>query len=495
MGVIVRKGNEHDPASHAPATSSPASSSRTVSPVIGPIDLSWDLQGDLTPGELFALPPGARRTAEFTLWSLHATPEEHAQYWDQALALGKDDMWGLDQIMTAWVRRFPLQALSHIKGSDQEYRFWWAYGRVDPEAALSQIDRSDSRNLSMILRGMGSNDTELALSLLEELPNLNRTTVLGGILEGLMESAPARAIELISANNHYDWKHLNLWAARDPQTAFSWILANKHLANIPHRNPITNIMPIMMQKDPDFAAAQIAALPSGQLKSDLLAAQAKELAKTTPQKALALADQYQGETRSRILVNIVQSLSSHAPREALILLEKIATQISTPHSSVHLPDSENQVRLYSPQSNSFHWSQAWTTQLLQEDPEAVMRIATSAATPSDTNISFHGPAFQAFNNWTQLDSAGSLDWLARQPDDPARQALFQSLTRNLYSTPNHRFDQILELSTTFKSGEQVESRIIHAWKRTAPTEAVNFFNSGQGTPAQQSLARQILDLE
>jgi len=124
-----------------------------------------------------------------------------------------------------------------------------------------------------------------------------------------------------------------------------------------------------------------------------------------------------------------------------------------------------------------------------------MQAAASVESHSESANHSYGPASQAFLNWSRLDSSASIDWLASQPKGRTSKHLLQQLANNLRNSPTDHFNQLLNLSSSLDGGEQIDTRLINAWINNAPKEAKAYFQSGQGTPAQQTLAREVFKIE
>jgi len=410
-------------------------------------------------------------------------------------------MYTLDHLATLWVRRHLDAALSHLKGSDQEYRFWWALGRVDKAKGLDLINPSDHENFEVLLRGIAYDDPEFVLATLDENPDLGRGYAIIGVFDGLIESDPAAAFDLAAREDLHDWSKMNQWAARDPQKAFAWAVENHHrtLGKYNNRkNLVPDLVGIIMEKDPEFATATIDALPTGSLKKSLLGAQAKFLATQNPDEALQLANSNEGQVRQHLLQEIANGTARSNPDVALGILETIVKE-----------DLSVSQRIQATSPGGVMWSrghQIWredfTKTLLNHDPDAVMALAKQAdlVTRNDHPLNRETPTYtgknvtDVFHQWQSTNPESAHSWISRQPMDEDRDRILDASITSI----NHRtnFASLLKLSQLHSREEKRadhDGQIVGEWHSRTPAEAASYFNSDQATPRQRAIYQMITE--
>lgn len=431
------------------------------------VSLSWDLRGNLTGDELLALPHGGRLLAEMNLWSFKATPAELAAHWDKVIASGETDMNTLDQLMSLWVRRDPKGALAHCRGGDQEYRCFWALARVDPQMALDAVDPKDSRLLSSVLRAIGQNDPDYAKSLLEKYPDHNSYTVVQGISDGLADTDPAAAVAYSALQEHFETDRLRWWLAKDPQAAFAWSIENPSLAS----STLGELVPLLMESDPGYFASQIASLPTGKMKLDLLKAQAKYLADQDPRQAFALADSQEGPPRRALMEAMGESLVGEHPDLAHDLLGKLLKE-----------NDSSQMRARTV-------SLDWVGNLIERDPLAVL-AATRDPDSASGNETLGMAERQVFSKWTSQDAGRSEDFVRGQAPGARRDILLDLYLDSRYHEKNLDYNHLIDLSENF-AGELSKSyttrRLLQSWNGRSPDGLKAFLESSRATPAQREI--------
>lgn len=467
-GIVARKSQTPLPASVDQTSSVEGSRSSRASSNAGSdslISLSWELRGNLTSEDLLALPHGGRLLAEMTLWSFTATPAELAEHWDRVIASGEKDMNTLDQLMTLWVRRDPQGALEHCRGGDQEYRAYWSLARVDPQLALDTVDPKNSRLLSMVLRAIGQADPDYAMTLIEQYPDHNSYTVVQGISDGLGDSDPAAAVAYSALQENFEEDRLRWWLAKDPHAAFAWSLDHQTLA----ADTVGSLVPLLMEQDPDHFASQIAGLPTGKFKLDLLKAQAKYLASQDPEQALAFADTHEGPSRLALMEAMGEPFVSERPELAHDLLKTLLKE-------------EEGSRLL---GRTIYID--WVSSLIEQDPLTVLATAREVSPALEEGLLSSGEG-QAFGKWSEIDAAASEDWLRSQDAGPRRDGLLSLQLNSQIHQQNADYENLVELSDHFDDpGQRNQSlnQVLQLWNNREPEKLKSFIDSPQSTAAQR----------
>ena len=433
------------------------------------VSLSWDLRGDLGSEELLELPYGGRLMAEMSLWSAKAEPDELIAHWERLKETGEKDMNVLDHFAILWARRDPDGAFAHLQGSDEEFRILWAIARIDAGKALGLVDPSNRKSLSKVLRAIGQTDPEYAMTLLEQYPNHDAHDSSQGIADGLKDIDPALAVEFSAKQAYFDSDHFRWWVAKDPKAAFAWGLKNKALAS----SALSSLVPMLLEQDPEYFAQEIQDIPTGKLKLDMLKAQAKHLAQSDPQKALAFADRQEGRSRVSLMHSVGDALVRDRPGKAHELFETFLKEELAP----------------SARSLTY---QDWVKRLIEQDPRAVLATAQElASADQESGESIEG---EVVRQWMKIDDEASREWIKEQDPGPQRDRYLGSYIQTNQYRSNADYEELINLSVEISDEEQrgqSSSRIIKRWYGVDPDGLKNFMESPQASPADMEFYRNL----
>ncbi|MGJ8697831.1 MAG: hypothetical protein ACSHYF_16050 [Verrucomicrobiaceae bacterium] len=474
LGVIGKHTLTSPPETPPPpeplASSGTPASSATVTLPLTP---GWGIQGDLSSSQILALPPGAHRDAETALWSLTATPAQLAAHWDALIAAGNSDMRELDQVTLMWVQQDPDSALAHLQGTNQEYRFWWALGRKDPDKALAQVDPQNTHNFSMVIRAIGQHDPYRALEVLDRLNKSREWTSYGGIFEGLFDINPAEAFTFAAQHHYSDPDKLLKWTATDPQAAFAWCLENQDFA----QNQLTDIVPLLLEHNPEFLEKQIANLETGSFKFNLLAAQIQTLAQKDPDQALALALSHTGQPQSTMLYKIGETLARSNPAKAREILDTLYREHQGQLPPAISDDPFNHIALT---------TRTWFKSVFLDDPQATLQLLGQH---SDWSSPTAPPQAQGFAQWLELQPTESIEWLQDIPPGPQRDTLSATLVKNQIKSPHADFESLLAWSRQIESNQRnnLINATVQNWIKYQPQAAREYLTSPRATPAERAL--------
>ena len=324
--------------------------------------------------------------AELSLWSTKAEPDELAAHWDRLMESGEKDMNVLDHYAILWARRDPDGAHAHLKGGDEEYRILWAIARIDAEKALALVDPDNRKCLSKIIRAIGQTNPDYAMTLRDQYPHHDSHDSSSGIADGLKDIDPALAVEFAAREEYFDSDHFRWWIAKDPKAAFAWGLKNKGLVS----SSLSSLVPMLLEKDPEYFAQQIQGIPTGKLKLEMLKAQANYLAGRDPQEALAFADSQEGPSRVALMHSVGGALVQNQPEQAHLLFKTFLKE-DLEQKSYALAGKE------------------WVKRLIEHDPEGVLASAQEMAPSEEGKIG--GVEASVFREWMTLDAEASREWI------------------------------------------------------------------------------------
>lgn len=426
--------------------------------------MEWGIRGDLKGEELLKMPPGAHRMAETSLWSLEASPEELRKHWQAVLASGETDMRTLDHLMMLWVRSDPDGAVAFAKGGDQEFRCLWALAKMDPERALAVMDPKDLNVVSTLLRAIGQTNPEYAMKLREEYPNHVWHDVVRGIVDGLFDADPEGALNYAVSEGVGDNEKFRLWAARDSKRAFDWAVENRSFA----AHLLGDLVPLFMEGDPGYFQVRIERLPAGDLKSKLVAAQLKYLARDDPQAAIALADAQDGKVSQRVSrIEIGKGLVGTSPDLAKEVLGSLFED-----------------EPYGPESSL--WGRDWIRTLVDQDPQGILELAKEKGEWDDP-MRANYLEMAAMKQWASRDHDGVEEWLGKQAKGEHWDWLASDLVDDQLGHSSTDYASLLSISSGIGQKELEEGmtrRVISEWHQRKPEEVKAYFEQSEVLPRQ-----------
>lgn len=438
---------------------------------------AWGVRG-VELGDLRGIPAGVRRTAEAVLWLERATPEEIAQWWPE-LAVEKPLDHGLmDLVMVRWMELAPLAALNKVGGTAQEYRAWWAWGKVAPEEAVRQAKAFKSGHLWRVLQGAGEGDPVTAIRLVQENPAFDYPAVEYAIKAGLKNMGWRESLDYL-----YDAGTLRRWASYDAGRAFDWAL--EHQERI---DPVTwtKLVEHLNVSDPAKLAGVLERLPSGETRQNLMLAQAGWMAVRDLSAALLLADGADSPVlRNRMLARIGAQLVTGAPERSLALFREVVEAGGEPSGlRVVRPDGESWSR------SGTDEVETWMAALLRHDPAAVMEIVRSAG-----DARLEEPARSA---WMAADYAGytaAVSELHGEARDREIAAVMRHLASRLAARPGAGgYSEALAWAAEISDPavrDRSSRELIEAWMGRDAQEAAAFLEDGGASEEQRGIYQEL----
>lgn len=353
-----------------------------------------------------------------------------------------------------------------------------ALARHDPQKALAQVDPKNGHHLAKVISAIGTEDPDLAISYFENSSEYYRKFAIGGIITGLFKRDHAEALNFAykHRSEKYNFtlgQHLQKWAAHDPNQAFAWALAHPET----HKNHLARLAPILLNCDPEFFAQEFEKFPTGEVRTQLLQAQATHLAQIDPRSALTLADRQSPDLREILLKEIGKSVIHEHPDLALEILSRIVTQDidQAPAPSLKKP------KVGTPPI----WTSDWVKTVVQAYPQSVMEFANAADSQPDT---FPTNSVNAMKAWLKEDTTSARNWLIGQAPGHLRDHLTSQTTHYLVDHDFQNYPSNLALPNQIQNPElrqQTLNNFFNIWLYNNEEGLENYLKDNTLTPEQQ----------
>ena len=434
----------------------------------------WGVRDGLGLATLRTSPAGVKRTAETALWLGRASAEELAEWWPALAAEKPQDGGLLDLVMERWMELAPLAALSQLAGSPEEFRAWWAWGKVDPGTAMKQAKAFKSGHAWRVLQGAGAGDPLTAIRLVEEHPALGNSTVEQAIIAGLQNLGWRDSLTY-----RFSSATLRDWAEHEPDRAFEWALA--HASKV-DSDTWTRLIENLNESDPAQVAQTLASVPSGSTREHLLLAQAAWIAARDLPAALVMVEGAESPLlRNRMLTRIGSNLAATDPVRSLDLFREVLENGGEEYARrVVRPDGEELLRT-GPSA-----TELWLDQLMVQDPAKVMEITRAVG---DADLEDRARA-----TWLTRDFNGYSAVLCELPEGDLRdheldQVVGFLIQHPLADQPAEAFPQTLEwvaaITQPALRGKRARE-VIHAWlQRDAESAAAFCADDGEATAEER----------
>lgn len=384
----------------------------------------WKVMEGMPFEEWRNLSDGSLRRAQATLWLTSATPSEVSAAWEELAEQSPKDHHLLDFMMMRWMEVDPNGALEAVRGSEDEYRAWWAWGKIDAGTAMREAKKRKCGHEWRVIQGAGYADPLTAIQLLEENPAYRSPAVNLAIKSGLTDIGWQDSLEF-----EYDDATLCSWVKQEPQRAMDWAFAHKKLIENKTWQEIINHLD---ESSRARFLKEIENLPSGKQKLDLQTAIISWTASRDPEEALNLANTSENpEIRGRMLAAVGARMVSDGNTQASLA---ILSQVFDPEL---LPTSGNKVV----RPNGETWSAVsgdhplrdWITQLMREAPRQTFETLGKAA----ADRSAAGGVWHEFScrQWLTSDMEGFAAYTRDMPAGSQRDSQLQRLVDHISLNP------------------------------------------------------------
>ena len=501
MGTTgVRSGtNPGKTASVAPGTVSPAASINGVSQAPPTID------------EVFAA-TGLDRMLLMARFIQTASAADLAAVIDRA---AEDKIYETAFTDQAWLRWVELDLEGALKHSNSSPA-WWAYAKLDPEAALDRAlmarllqeyvvvpVQSQPDRLGAVLNSIGQGDPALARRLLAEHPEANtaygESFVLSGILAGLKKTDPAAAtaLALEKGGGHLDTQFKN-WMERDPEQALAWMRGLTHPAS---RRRVEDLaMTQLIASDPAAGLEAAWYLPAGKRQTNHTVEAITALARQDPKAARAAAEAISApHARQQALAALAGSLAGTDPAAAGALISSLDWKLlgnsyPTQWSYVSV-DSKDSSGGYSGEQAS----ETTLTKLMAAAPQVTADALAAQASASDSPFGpflTAVPLSSAMQKWAAVQPEAASTWLKNQPPGVARDQGIEGLTTWLTSgSAEPDYTAALAWAGAASEAQQFElyQRTISPWRRKDPQAAAAAVETLSISPENRDRLRRSLN--
>lgn len=242
-------------------------------------------------------------------------------------------------LLSAWAKADPLAALTYAKentGSNfATSTILTAWASADPEAAIRWAETNHDGEganpyLAGIIRSLAGTDPLRATQLLTGMPrSQERGEALDAFLPHLLKqgSEATRAwIESLTDDalrNGAMMRTADQLAAADPAGTAAWLLANPSEAT---QRRMDNVYSAWAQKDEQAAVSSLAALPSGENRSNALRGVVSSVAIKNPQAAVSVMNRFPNDVNDRVVRNFVWHSFGNDPSVAVSQIPRIANE-------------------------------------------------------------------------------------------------------------------------------------------------------------------------
>jgi len=393
-----------------------------------------------------------------------------------------------DQAWLRWVELDLEAALKHHRPANA----WWAYAKLDPQAALARCLESAKVMLPLVLRSIGQSNPNLARKLLAEHPEIDPELVLNGIFEGLGKADPAAATALaLEKGGSYLDGQFNNWMERDQQRALAWM---RGLTNPAARRRVEDLaMTRLIANDPAAGLQVARQLPPGRSQTTHTVEAITALSRQDPAAARAEAEALPTpHTRQQALAALAVASAATDPAMAGALVSAIDwkefAKVRPSDWSYHAADGI----VLNAGSDGAPPLESTLTQLMAAAPQATAEALAALPDQPDQGA---GPLYRAVEKWAALQPEAASAWLKEQPAGPAKDQGIQGLTNWLTTeSPEPDFAAAAAwagaASAEFQFG--IYDRILRQWKSRDAGAAVAALETLPVTDAQRDQLRRSL---
>lgn len=328
-----------------------------------------------------------------------------------------------------------------------------AFGRQDPTAALAWARTIDERNaLAAVIGGIGERDPQRAIDLALELAPGERRSALQAILMRAAAQSDVEvaaiadrlvALEDPSLQPYVGAMLLPQWAARSPESAMRWLVANAETAS---PNLFQSVGQTLAARNPTAAIAYAEQIPTT-AREAWISGLAQGYAQQDPRGALEWFGQFRGESwYRRTAASLAMTLAQHDGAAAAQLIDEADPAGTGPQSQQTLQVVAN------------NWA--------NRDPSAAAQWAIARpAQPQRAQV-----VEAVVSVWAARDPGAARAWVLQLPSTDLRD---RSLAR-LLTTTAHRSSTTLDavLLNAFGSDAARQRAVLQTVQSLARMDAV-----------------------
>lgn len=242
-------------------------------------------------------------------------------------------------LLSAWAKADPLAALTYAKANTSNQfatnTILTSWASIDPEAAIRWAQANhegDGANpyLAGIIRSLAASDPMRATQLLTGMPRSNeRGAALDAMLPYLLTQSADAARAWISdlpAESLRDGAMMRVatqLAATDPAGTAAWLVANPGQAT---QSRMDDVYAVWAEQDQQAALSSLAALPSGENRSNALRGVISNVATTNPREALSMMNRFPNDVTDQVVQQYVWHSFGSDPSAAVTQIARIADE-------------------------------------------------------------------------------------------------------------------------------------------------------------------------
>ena len=392
---------------------------------------------------------------------------------DRAAEQDVQEMTFSDQAWLRWVELDLEGALKHQKSGTA----WWAFAKMDPEAAMARALQTNRSMLGAVLHSIGQSDPALARKLLAEHPEIDERYVLHGILDGLKKSDPGAATALaMEKGRHYLEEQFKNWIMRDREQALAWM---RSLTKPADRRSMEDLaLTQLISADPAAGLLEARQLPTGKRQADHTVEAITALSIRDPAAARAAAEAIPAPyARQHALASLAVSLASTDSAAAAQIVASLDWKLLANSYSSQWSYKSTESNDSSGASSAGPTSEGILTRLMSAAPGATadaLAIRAVAAGSSNGPFLIPGPLSSAVQKWANVEPEAASTWLKSQPPGPARDQGIEGLTTWLISgTADRDYPAALAWAGAASAEHQFSlyGKTISSWKNKDPEAA------------------------
>ena len=257
----------------------------------------------------------------------------------RSLGITQDRFGEYALLLSAWAKTDPTAPLAYpgenTRGGFATSTILTSWASIDPEAAIRWAQANhegDGANphLAGIIRSLGASDPFRATELLTSMP---RSTERGDALDAMLPHLLTQGNEATRAwiadiaddslRNGAMMRVAERLAESDPAGTATWLAANPGEAT---QRRMDDVYQVWARQDQQTAVASLAALPSGEIRSNALRGVISSVASQDPTAAVSMMDRYSNDVTDRVVQNFVWHSFRNDPTAAVGQISRIADE-------------------------------------------------------------------------------------------------------------------------------------------------------------------------
>ena len=257
----------------------------------------------------------------------------------KSLGLTESRMGDYSLLLSAWAQADPLAAITYAQNTPQEtfasQTILTTWANTDPDAAIRWAEsqhQGDGANpyLPGIIRGLADSDPTRAIALLTGMPrSVERGVGLDFFLPHLLQQGPDATRAWIatltddSLRNGAMMRATGPLATTDPAGTVSWLLANPGEAS---QRRIDDVYSTWASQDSQAAMNSFSSLAPGNDRSNALRGMISNIAGVDPSAGISLMDRFPNDVNDRVVQSFVWQSFGKAPAIALTAISRIGDE-------------------------------------------------------------------------------------------------------------------------------------------------------------------------